>query len=559
MRILRDASALAEHQLAAVRRLRSVIERSGGAILADEPGLGKSYIAAALALEEQQRGGSVELIVPASLVRQWRGTLSDFGVRARVMTHDALRGDSSVAQPSRRLIVVDEAHAFRNPKTQRYSALARRSPGARVLLVTATPVCNSARDLESLIRLIAADDAIAGVPSIDRAFAVDDRQMIARVVDAIVIRRGREVLPEHLRFGDLKRHVIRFVVSDDGLIASLRFPLVRESPLLRSFLWRRLESSEAALLESVRRQRRFYERALECLASGRTLAKSDYRRAFGHEEDAAAVQTVLFWEMFVPEETKGSAGEIEEEIERLDALRDLLHASPRAKEQRLISICREHHEPVLIFTGWAATAVSLHDAIRRVRRSALVTGRERTRADGAIEAFRAGAVDVLVSTDLAAEGLNLQRAGLVVHYDVPWNPVKLDQRNGRAHRIGQRRATVGAIYFVPDGDRSRVFHTVAAKNRTRRRLSSGEGEGSPVLHLRPRVTRDAAIVPFIAAAQRAGWCVPEAIDRRHKAGIEQLLAELAIESLTEAKLRDLEALLSLEPWAASRLIRFTNL
>ena len=56
-----------------------------------------------------------------------------------------------------------------------------------------------------------------------------------------------------------------------------------------------------------------------------------------------------------------------------------------------------------------------------------------------LHAFRAGRIDVVVSTDLAAEGLNLQRAGMVVHYDLPWNPVKLGPRNGRAHRIGQTR------------------------------------------------------------------------------------------------------------------------
>ena len=60
-----------------------------------------------------------------------------------------------------------------------------------------------------------------------------------------------------------------------------------------------------------------------------------------------------------------------------------------------------------------------------------------------------GGLDVLVATDVASEGLDLQAAGVVVHYDLPWSPVRLDQRNGRIHRIGQKREQVRAIYFVP--------------------------------------------------------------------------------------------------------------
>src|SRR5207237_8119718 len=88
----------------------------------------------------------------------------------------------------------------------------------------------------------------------------------------------------------------------------------------------------------------------------------------------------------------------------------------------------------------------------------------------AIGAFRRGRIGTLVCTDLAAEGLNLQRAGVVVHYDIPWNPVKLDQRNGRAWRIGQKRTCVQAIYFLPENRRTRIIETVTAKNRARRRL-----------------------------------------------------------------------------------------
>src|SRR5205085_1889139 len=134
---------LAPHQADAVTRILALLDRCGGAILADDVGLGKSFVAAAVAATMPC---AVEVIVPASLVAQWRDTLRDFGVDARTLTHDALIGDRFVPGAAPRFLVVDEAHAFRNPRTQRYAALARRSIGARLLLVTATPICNSADD-----------------------------------------------------------------------------------------------------------------------------------------------------------------------------------------------------------------------------------------------------------------------------------------------------------------------------------------------------------------------------------------------------------------------------
>lgn len=542
---------LAEHQREAVDRATEIITRCGGVILADEPGLGKSFIAAEVARRTEGSGALVEVIVPASLVGQWNETLRRFGAGAQILTHDAIVHDTGVAEPRRRLIIVDEAHAFRNPKTQRYDALARRSVGARLLLVTATPICNSARDLRSLIDVIAADDVLMdrGVPSIDAAFESDQRETIAAIVASLVIRRGRFVLPPELQFGNLTARSIHYDVFDGGgevdrVIESLQFPLIGETAILRQFLWRRLESSEAALLESIRRQQRFYERAIECLASGRALPKREYRRAFAHEEDADSIQQVLFWEVFVEAGNSANAQEIDAELMRLGELQTCVASSSRRKLQLLLRALGE--EPAVIFTGWAATAMELYEAIRSSRRAALATGRDRRRAAAAIESFRAGRVDVLVATDFAAEGLNLQRAGTIVHYDLPWNPVKVDQRNGRALRIGQRRESISTIAFLPNGDRSRVIEIVARKNEIRasvlpRTSTRAVQTRTAASTMRPRVTAGAGVVRF--GLHR----LPESAHRRHKAGIERLLTTMSAESIDDRKLSDLKDLLSFEP------------
>ena len=539
-------SVLAEHQRDAVDRAMEIISLYGGVLLADEPGLGKSFIAAEVARRAERSGAVVEVIVPPSLVGQWNETLRRFGVGAQLLTHDAIVHDTSVPEPRQRLIIVDEAHAYRNPKTQRYDALARRSVGAQLLLVTATPLCNSARDLRALIDIIAADDVLMdrGVPSIDAAFELDQREVIKWIISALVIRRGRLVLPPELQFGSLNTQAIRYDVFDGGgevdrVIESLQFPLIRETAILRQFLWRRLESSEAALLESVRRQQRFYERAIECLASGRALPKREYRRAFAHEEDADAIQQILFWEVFTDAGISASAQEIDAELLRLGELQMYVASSPRLKLQSLIRELGD--EPAVIFTGWAATAMDLYDALRASRRTVLATGRERRRAADAIESFQAGSAEVLVTTDFAAEGLNLQRAGTIVHYDLPWNPVKVDQRNGRALRIGQQRHSVAAIYFLPNGDRSRVVEIIARKNETRKILECG-GHAATLraTTMRPRVTKDAAVMKFNVDR------LSEQHHRRHKAGIERLLTTMSGEYIDDRKLSDLRDLLSFE-------------
>ncbi len=528
---------LAPHQCAAVTRALSLIGRYGGAILADEVGLGKSFVAASVAAHFQRGGSAVEVIVPASLTVQWRETLRDFAVEARIITHDALAGDPIVGHGDR-LIVVDEAHAFRNRHTQRWGALARRSVCARLLLVTATPICNSVDDLLALVSLIAADDALRlrGVASIDDAFVSRDARALDVIVRELVIRRERDVLPPELRFGALDRRVVRHPVVD-APIDALQFPLSASAPLLRQFLGRRLESSPAALLESLRRQRHFYERVIE---SGRPLSRRDYRLAFTADEDADAFQQILFWDLLAP--ASGiDLDAIRNELRALEEIRLVVEQAGDAKASLLESALTD--DPTLIFTGSAATA----RALARRLHCGLATARD---GRGAIEAFRRGSLDRLVATDLASEGLNLQRAGVVVHYDIPWNPVKLDQRNGRAHRIGQTRDSVRAIYFLPEA-RSRVVETVASKNRTRRRILDSRNDFTEVLSpgllaLPQHLPKDAPALALIRALRARGLCPPPALTRRHRAGVELLFQAMAGEYLDARRLEELEAVLERE-------------
>jgi superfamily II DNA/RNA helicase len=238
-----------------------------------------------------------------------------------------------------------------------------------------------------------------------------------------------------------------------------------------------------------------------------------------------------------------ASNDINAEVARLQQLRSEASASPSEKLRLLATIAFD--EPALIFTGAVATANAIYNALKSTRCCGLVTARG---SRDAIDAFKRGRIDVLVATDLAAEGLNLQRAGIVVHFDIPWNPVKLDQRNGRAHRIGQTRDEVRAIYFIPEERTTGIVETVAAKNRTRRRaLAGGSVEGHPsVVALPSHMPRDAAPVALLQAIQRRGLAPPPALLRRWRAGVELLMIELSREFLDARKIADLAAILDAE-------------
>ncbi len=184
---------LTPHQGPAAQRLTAIIARYGGAVLADAVGLGKSYVALAVA---RMLGEAFTLVVPAVLVDQWRALLGRLGLKAAILTHESL-SRPTVRQSARPtpLFLVDEAHHFRNPETRRYRSLARLVVGARVLLVTATPIHNRPADLLHLFRLFLRDHALAGlgVSSLRRAAAGDAPEgTLAAVAARFVVARSRE-------------------------------------------------------------------------------------------------------------------------------------------------------------------------------------------------------------------------------------------------------------------------------------------------------------------------------------------------------------------------------
>lgn len=477
------------HQEIGARRILALLRRFRGALLLDGVGMGKSFTAAAVARE--WRGfGRVAAAVPAPLVATWRSTLARFGVEADLVTHDGLRLLPAPAPET--LLVVDEAHRFRNPSTRRYDALAACAREGALLLVTATPLCNRLDDIRALARLAFEDDALKayGVPSLDAAFDAARPEEIRTILALTGVRR---VQAAGVPFPRAERQVVRYALGRAGDqvardLETLEVPLcgAEASPaLVKIHLRARLESSPEALRDSLWRQRRFYRRAREKLGEGFVLARRDFATLFEREE-REMFQELLFPEAFLsrvgPDADLQRA--IERELRRIDAILSALDGCENDKVARLGETLRvDGVRPAIVFTRAIATAALVADAFRAEMRTGVASSRgaadergARVTLDDLVRSFRTLSLDLLVLTDLAAEGLDLQAAATVIHYDAPWTAVKLDQRNGRAARIGQQRSIVRSIYFVP----ARLGEDVALRFVARKeRLANRYLEAAP--------------------------------------------------------------------------------
>jgi superfamily II DNA or RNA helicase len=466
---------LAPHQVRAARRLDGILERHGGALLADAVGLGKSYVSLGVAVA---RCEPFALVVPAVLVDQWRALLARYHAQAPLLTHEALsRSDVRLtARPPVRLFIVDEAHRFRNRSTRRYRALAKLVVGARVLLVTATPVHNRLEDLFRLFHLFLRDDALTalGLPSLNRAGRCEgDPELVRAAISRLIVARSRRRVrsepgnPMSLSFP--KRapgRVIRAGPLPDlecaPLIAAVRGLTAGagEGALFRLLLLTRLSSSVAAFGDSLRRYQVYLEMALKEGEEGRALGPREFQRVFPDRE-SDALQLALF----PPVVTTGPIVARPDDLAAVRRLRAHLVETTDPKAALLEDLLATQRGKTIVFTGARATARYLARRFLNLRVAVvfgdhgLLGGTRATRRE-ILRAFAPRAQEapppcaaletqILIATDILSEGVNLQDAIQVVHYDLPWSPARLAQRVGRIDRLGSLNNVIETVTFLP--------------------------------------------------------------------------------------------------------------
>ncbi|MEZ8217345.1 protein of unknown function (DUF3883) [Candidatus Fervidibacteria bacterium JGI MDM2 SSWTFF-3-K9] len=498
-------------------------------LLADDPGLGKT-IMAGLVMKELKVRGLVKrtlLIVPAHLQDQWQREMmdwfrEDFVVLRRELLSNLYAADffernsqvlvsldfarkedvrELLARQRWDLVIVDEAHKLsatrygqKVHKTKRYQLGEAIAPKTtHLLFLTATPHKGDDEAYFLLLNLLE-PHLFANSKQLKEAARSQGLPFVLRRTKEQVVDlqgrklfRKREVKTLGVSLTEAERRlydaVTNYVRRWYATVADKRDRRSRNVALALTVLQRRLSSSLFAVRESLRRRKNKLQALL-----------NEWERRQQEEElpewDEDAIQdlvemTAQEWESF-QERLEGTTAartpdELREEIDELDELIRLAleaeKAGEEAKMQQLRQVVEEHlrHHPdekLLVFTEFKDTLTALE---RRFNQwgfaCAVIHGQMSLQERIAQERRFRDEVQVMVATDAAGEGVNLQFCRLMVNYDLPWNPNRLEQRMGRIHRYGQKRDCFIFNLLYPETREGKVLQRLMEKlERMRERL-----------------------------------------------------------------------------------------
>ena len=462
-------------------------------LLADEPGTGKT-IMAGLYLREMQRQGLLRkalVVAPANLVSKWQDDFGRFfGGGLRRITADTVREHAldvdhdlwvvslelaavngavqEAIRPDRAgwdVVVFDEAHRL-TPTAQTFHRVGRLLGGApRALLMTATPHRGKEWLFRHLLHLV--DPDIYPDPGDDPA--VEQELSRLRPGSIHFLRRMKEDLVDYDGVTPLFKgrratnHRIPLALAEYGIYQRAlelvdSFFQAAAQPLARMVYGKRAASSLYALRETLRRR----DQHMGEMSEAEAAAQAD-----PYDEDEAARD-----EARVINADSVSARAERKAIRELVATIDETLRNPEyvpSKWRTLIDDCLGTNgikpgtgEQAVIFTEYADTAEWLTTELAREgfdaqMYSGRLTHRDR---DEVRAAFMRSEFQLIVSTDAGNEGIDLQTAHVLVNYDIPWSLVRLEQRMGRIHRVGQHREVELFNLIAADTREGATLHTL---------------------------------------------------------------------------------------------------
>lgn len=508
---LGDWVTLYPHQLDALKRINASIEKYGGALLCDDVGLGKTYVA--IALIQQYRKAVV--VAPAVLREMWteayEKTKGDSTQEMRFVSIESLSHDlPGDTYHDCDLVIIDEAHHARNSKTKRYRNLSLLSSGADILLMSATPIHNKREDMNALLALFLGE----------YAYSLEEWE-----TSELLIRRDHTLVPLKQQGSSIpKRLPTRWIPAPQN---ELLFQSILDLPpplpprgseetlhLATLSLVRQWVSSEGALKLAIQRRIARSTGILDSLNVGRYPTAGEIR-AWLFSEDAIqlALPTIV---------TANSAAHTPERIEELKttvlrykkALYKVLSlfstdsGNDLQKSYLLRKIRKRHRgERIIAFSQYTGTVTSLFNHLKTDPHVAALTSRGGMIASGTVNrphilkrfaprgtTLRTGTspsaahllmssnvakpdaqpdflpspgedITFLLATDLLSEGINLQDASVVIHLDLPWTVATLDQRVGRCARLGSPYQEIAIYGFSPPRCATKILRTTEILRR----------------------------------------------------------------------------------------------
>lgn len=454
-----------------MRRIDAAVEEFGGALVSDQVGSGKTYVALACA----SRSCGATVVAPAVLKDMWTTAASYAETPVDFISTESLSRRGLVKDKARpelgSLVIVDEAQHFRNPVTRRFAALARLCTGRPVILLSATPIHNRRRDLDTLLSLFVGSRAVSLSPA---------------EVGRIVIRRSREEIADSAPMPVAVSPEWCDLRHDDNipqLLLSLPPPLGPRDggdggALVVHSLIRQWISSDAALRRALIRRLQKAAALVSALESGAYPTKSDLTTWISGDD---CVQLGFAGLLAAENEDSPSLlPVVRRHMSAVEALARQLKTSNGRDKQRadIIRELRRRHEGVSIvaFSQYSDTVEGLFDLLARDGSVAALTGsgarvyggrisradaiaRFAPEASGRKAPGAADAVTLLLTTDILSEGVNLQDAGVVIHLDLPWTPARMEQRLGRVTRIGSRHERVFSYVLRPPAGADMLIRT----------------------------------------------------------------------------------------------------
>lgn len=398
-----------DHQLMTAKE--TIEKMNGRAILADEVGLGKT-IEAGLILKEYMFRGLVNnalILVPASLVNQW---VEELRQKFYIPAYSERKNhtwnpnaiivsslDTAKRPPHREkileneydFVIIDEAHKLKNEKTKNYQFV-RQIKKKYCLLLTATPIQNDLMEIFNLIAIL-------------KPGHLGDMETFKQKYTGKSGKRQADAYLKRL----IERVMIRNTREQTDLQPSNRI-------------------IETVWIDFTEKEREVY-RQLENLPSINDMfTKMTLLREICSSREAC----------YLSLKNLQTTREANSEISKAMALIEEIVEHSKAKKTVELLKNIGDDEKVIIFTEYRASQLYLQWYLQQhgITSVPFRGGFKRGKKDWMIQLFRDNA-QVLIATEAGAEGINLQFCHHLINYDLPWNPMKIEQRIGRIHRFGQ--------------------------------------------------------------------------------------------------------------------------
>ncbi|WML49159.1 helicase-related protein [Neobacillus sp. PS3-34] len=506
---------LTEFQAFAVKKAIQILEKYKGVIIADSVGLGKTYVAKGLLRYFTMQELKTLIICPASLRSMWEYQAEELNINIELITQESI-GRYGIYEEKLQnvdIIIIDEAHNFRNEAANRHKELIKVTMGKKVIQLTATPVNNSIFDLYNILTLFLKDDDFKNKYGIVKLRDIfnnyeDKKDDVANILNEVMIRRSRTFIrkkygnkekkllvnDKEIKFPSRHLKKISYSISDlygenifneiASIIENLHLPIISEDSLtegqqfynkalVKTMLLKRFESSVEAFRYSILKQIRYCDLLLSSIKEGYLITKKEVMEDLDSDSfDISDFVTKI--------KITDYQGDIEGLIEQvkidkvnlsniISLIADIDYEKD-VKLQTLINHIRLNHRKnknnkLLIFTQFKDTARYIYKHILD-NNFGIVSeidskNNQNNRKEKVVAQFAPNSnpdffnpdkpeIDILISTDILSEGQNLQDCNTIINYDLTWNPVRIIQREGRIDRITTNHDNIYIFNFIPD-------------------------------------------------------------------------------------------------------------